>query len=340
MSRKYMPLLVGGLVTLVLILILGFWLLSGRGQYHDEYAQLGQSQARLNKLTTRNPFPSQENVETLKRQVRIYDDYLDGLFQAMSEGQRPSEPINRDRFRQLLEQTLRRLVQVARAKTIVLPPDFAFGFQRYATGILPVQEDLERLVDQLRSVTMLCSVLYEAGIGEMVSVERTVFEDTAQTAPVEEEYGRRRSRGRDEPEEVAPSTELTRDPDGLFTRERYVVSYRAQDEANWTILERLARGSPFVVVSKVEIINTARPAVVTPAPETPPAEAAPRLSAAATSGWQAPGAGRPAAVREAPPILPRELRVVAGQELPLVRLEVDVYRFAQETADAEGEENP
>lgn len=335
-----MPLLVGGLVALVLALILSFWLFSVRAQYHNEYSVLGQSQTRLNRLSTRSTFPSRENVETLKRQISIYDDYLDGLFQAMREGQRPPEPINRDRFRQLLEQTLRRLVQAARAKTIALPPDFAFGFQRYAAGIPPEQKDLERLVDQLRSVALLCSILYEAGIGELVSIERTVFEDEAQVAPVEEEYGRRRSRGRAEPEVVVKSTDLFRDPDGLFTRERYILSYRAQDEANWTILERLARGSPFVVVSKVEITNTARPAVVAPAPAEPLLEAAPRPSVAATSGWQSPGAGRTTAAREAPAILPRELRVVAGQELPLVRLEVDIYRFAHEAAAVEGEENP
>lgn len=335
-----MPLMVGGLVALVLALILGYWLFSTRGHYHDEYSMLGQSHSRLNRLSTRSTFPSVDNVETLKRQVSIYDDYLDGLFQAMREGQRSSEPINRDRFRQLLEQTLRRLVQVARAKAIVLPPDFSFGFQRYAAGIPPEQKDLERLVDQLRSVTVLCSILYEAGIGELVSVERTVFEEEVQVAPVEEEYGRRRSRGREEPEVVVKSTDLVRDPDGLFTRERYILSYRAQDDANWTILERFAHGSPFVVVSKVEITNTARPAVVPPAPTEPLAETAPRTSVAATSGWQAPGAGRAAAVREAPAILPRELRVVAGQELPVVRMEVDVYRFAQEASDTEGEENP
>lgn len=339
MSRKYIPLLVGGLVALLLALILGYWLFSAWGHYQEENSALAQSGTRLTRLTGRPTFPSTNNVETLTRQVSIYDEYLEGLYQAMSEGQRPPEPINRDRFRQLLEQTLRRLVQTARAKSITLPPDFAFGFQRYAAGAPPEQKDLERLVDQLRSVAMLCSVMYEAGIGELVSVERMVFEE-AQAAPVEEEYGGRRGRSREEPAEVVKSTDLVRDPDGLFTRERYVVSYRAQDDANWKILEHLARGSPFVVVSKVEITNTARPAVVPPAPAEPLAEAAPRTSVAATSGWQSPGAARPAGGREAPAILPRELRVVAGQELPLVRLEVDVYRFAQEASDAEGEENP
>ena len=335
-----MPLLIGGAVVLLLALALGYWLFSARSRYREETDALEQSQNRLNRLSTRDVFPSDANVETMERQLDIYQDYLDGLFQTMREGQRPQEPINRDRFRQLLEQTLRRLVQAARAKSIVLPPDLAFGFQRYAAGTPPEEEHLDRLVDQLRSVSILCAVLYEAGIGELVSVERTVFEEDTPAVPVEEEYGRRRSRGRGEPEpEVVKATDLVRDPDGLFTRERYVLSYRAQDEANWKVLDRLSKGAPFVVVSKMEIVNSARPPVVPP-PAPSAAEEAPRASAAAATAWQAPGAARPAGGREAPAILPRELRVVAGQELPQVRLEVDVYRFVQEAPAEEGEENP
>jgi len=335
-----MPLLIGGAVALLLALALGYWLFSAKGRYRSEAAALDQSQNKLNRLSSRKVFPSDANVQTMERQLEIYEEYLDGLFHAMSEGQRPPEVVNRDRFRQMLEQTLRRLVQAARAQAITLPPDFAFGFQRYAAGTLPEESHLERLVSQLRSVSILCAILYEAGVRELVSVERTVFEEEVQAAPVEEEYSRRRSRSRAEPEpETVKTTDLVRDPDGLFTRERYVLSYRAQDEANWKVLDRLSKGAPFVVVSKVEIVNSARPAVVPP-PAPPAAEEAPRASAAAATAWQAPGAARPAPAKNEPAILPRELRVVAGQELPLVRLQVDVYHFAQQADAAEGEENP
>ncbi|HPR68607.1 MAG TPA: Amuc_1100 family pilus-like protein [Kiritimatiellia bacterium] len=339
MSRKHMPLLIGGAVTLLLALALGYWLFSAKGRYREETDALDKSQNKLNRLSTRDVFPSDANVETMEHQLEIYQDYLDGLFETMREGQRPREPINRDRFRQLLEQTLRRLVQAARAKSIVLPPDLAFGFQRYAAGNPPEEEHLNRLVDQLRAVSILCAILYEAGIGELVSVERTVFEEEALAAPAEEEYGRRR-RNRSEPEPVAvKKTDLVRDPDGLFTRERYVLVYRAQDEANWKVLDRLSKGAPFVVITKMEIVNSARPAVVPP-PVPAVAEEAPRASAAAATAWQAPGTARAPAAKDAPAILPRELRVVAGQELPQVRLEVDVYHFAQQSPASEGEENP
>lgn len=333
MSRKNMPLVIGGAVTLLLAAVLAYVLFSARGRYIEARDGLATAQSRLGRLLNRPVFPSKENVDTMSRQLDIYEDYLDGLFQAMRKGQREPEAIDRDRFRQLLEQTLRRLVQTARSRSIALPADFAFGFQRYASGILPEETDLSRLVDQLQSVALLCEGLYEAGIGELVSIERTIFERDAQAAaaPAEEEYTRRSRRGTAESEAAsAPVTDLVVDPDGLFSKEHYVLTYRAQDEANWKVLERLSRGAPFTIITKVEVTNSSRPAVVPPKAEGAPA--------GATAGVTAGGPARPGASIE-PEILPRELRVVAGQELALVRLELDVYRFLDSAAE-EGEVQP
>ena len=167
-----------------------------------------------------------------------------------------------------------------------------------------------------------------------------MFEKDAQLAPPEEDMGRRGLRGRSEAVASAPSTELVADPKGLYTKEHYALSYRAQDAANWKVLDQLARGSPFAVVTKMEIVNPARPAVVAPLPTEEPASSA--SLPVSTAGWQSVAPqGAPAPGTKAPEILPRELRVVAGQELPNVRLEVDLYRFTEDAVDvAKGEEHP
>ena len=88
----------------------------------------------------------------------------------------------------------------------------------------------------------------------------------------------------------------------------------------------------------MEISNPARPAVIPPKPAEPaaPAPAQP----VSTDGWMAPPGAAPAAP-PAPVILTLDLRVVAGQELSNVSLEVDLYRFAEAARTvAEGEENP
>jgi hypothetical protein len=340
MNRKHMPLLVGGLLVLVLAIGFLYWLFSAREGYNEGISSLSMVQGRLARLTSRAVFPSETNVQTLGKQARIYQDYLDGLYGAMREGQFPAESVPRARFPLVLEEVNGQLVNNARAKSVTLPADFSYGFQRYTAGNLPAEEEVERLVVQLRSVAALCEILYGAGIAELISVDRTVFEKDAQVAPEEEEYSRRNLRNRaDTSTAAAASTELFKDPDGLFTKEHYVLSFRAPGPALWAVLDRLSKGSPFTVLTKVEVTNPARPAVVPPkTEETKEAPAHP----VSTSGWQS-AAPRDAAGSEKnePEILPRELRIVAGQELPAVRLEVDLYRFAEAAGAAEkGEENP
>jgi hypothetical protein len=341
MNRKHMPLLVGGAVVLVLACALFYLLYSTHVRYADGAAQLSTAQSSLQRLSSRPIFPSDANVQTMGKQLEIYQDYLDGLYDSMREGQRPAKPVDRDGFRKMLEEGLGNLMREAQSKSVAIAPDFAFGVQRYIAGTPPAEEDLPRLVDQFSSIGELCRILFEAGIGELVSVDRAVFEKDAQVAPAEEEYGRRSSRNRPETETAAPSAELFKDPDGLFTKEHYVLTYRAQDAANWKVLDRLSHAAPFVVVTRMEIANPARPTVVPPKSEEKTAAAAP--TPVSTAGWKSAGtetAVEPGA-KEEPEILPRELRIVAGQELPNVRLELDLYRFAEAVAVADkGEENP
>jgi len=346
MSRKHTPLLIGGALALLLAIIFLYLLFSAKGTYSDRSAKLDQVEGRLIRLSSRTVFPSESNVRTLSKQLSIYQEYLDGLYGAMSEGQFKAVTVPRDRFQYVLEEVLRRLVNKARAKEVTLPPDFSFGFERYTAGNLPAADEVERLGIQLRSIAALCEVLYEAGIGELTSVERTVFEKDAQlAAPLEGRAGRRGGRrNRAEKVEEKSSTEVYTDPDGLFTKEHYVLKYRAQDDANWAILDSLAKGSPFVVVTKLEILNSARPVVALPKEEKKEEKASNRP--VSSTGWKAasPRGVGAVEIKTEEEILPRELRVVAGQEFPNVHLEVDLYRFAQadsvEDAGESGEENP
>ena len=338
-----MPLMVGGAVVLLLVVALAFLLVVKSGAYSESTTGLSAAQMQLQRLSTRSIFPSEANVQTLGKQLDIYREYREGLLADMRKDQRPAPAIDRDGFRRVLEDGLRRLVSDARAKSVALAPGLAFGVQRYIEGAPPSDDELPRLVDQFAAIADLCEVLYDAGIGELVSVERTVFEKDAQAAPVEEEFGRRGLRGRGEaaPAAAAASSELYRDPDGLFTREHYVLAYRAQDAANWNVLDRLSKGAPFAVVTKMEIANPSRPAVVVPKTEE---ASAPASAPVSTEGWQSAGpAGRLAGAAKEETVLPRELRVVAGQELSNVRLEVDLYRFAEAAAApaaGEGEVQP
>ena len=331
-----MPLLVGGLVVLLVSVALLYLLFSMKGGYGDSFDALTMAQSKLHRLTSRPVFPSPDNVQAMGHQLEIYKEYRDGLSKDMRKGQRPDPAVDRDGFRRMLEEGLRQLFNDARNKGVAITLNMAFGVQRYIEGNPPADEEIPRLVDQFRTIAALCNILYDAGIGELTGVERAVFEKDSMVAAPEEDTGRMR-RGRSEPVAVAASTELVADPDGLFTKEHYVLSFRAQDAAIWKALDRLSKGNPFAVVTKVEISNPARPAILLPKAA---AEKSEEPKPVAVGAWVAPGSATPRPTEETT-ILPRELRVVAGREMSNVRLEVDVYRFAEPAiVVAEGEENP
>lgn len=334
MNRKYMPLVIGGVLVLVLVLGLGYLLFSAQSHYADRRMNLDREQQKLRNLTNRIPFPADTNVVILSKQKAVFEEYLGDLLGALKQGQTPAGDLTRDRFRQLAEVKLRELTEEARKRNVVLPANFAFGFQRYAEGNLPPDDEMERLVDQFKSTAVLCDLLFKAGISELVAVERTVFERDVQPAPIEESYGRRGTRGRDEAEGQAPKLDLQVDPHGLYTKEHYQFTYKAKDEAQWQVLNRLAKGTPFTVVTRVDIANPAKPVVTPPQAKTEEHAASP----VSTAGWAAPGSLQPPPKPETE-ILPRDLRVTAGRDLPTIVLDVDMYRFLEPPAvSAQGEE--
>lgn len=336
MSRKHMPLYVGGAVSLVLLLGAGALLFMQQGAYTEKNGSMESVGQKLKRLTDRKPFPSAANVEMLDEQLEVYTSYQEDLFARMREGQETVGTVDQDRFRKLLAENLMKLIREARAKSVAIPVQFPFGFHRYVAGSLPDPDEMPRLMSQMQGVSQICHILYDAGISELLGVERTEFEKAAQAdlnaegdQPVR---GRGRGRGREEAKEeaAADAKALYTDPDGLFTREHYVVRFRGKDAAIQQVLDRLATGAPFTVVTRMDLVNPNRP-VVAVQPETPLPPGPPQEFGWSAAPLPAPDAGAP---KDNEP-LPRDLRVVAGREIPEVRLEIDMYRFMEPVRDAE-----
>lgn len=339
MSSKHMPLIVGGAVSLVLLLGAGAFLFVQQGGYAEKIESMDSVGAKLKKLTDRKPFPSASNVNRLDSQLEVYTAYQDSLFSSMSKGQEAVGTVDQDRFRRLLAESLTKLIREARSQSVAIPVQFPFGFQRYVAGSLPDPDEMPRLMSQLQGVTQLCHILYESGISALLGVERTEFEKAAGGAAAEAEADnpRRGRRGRGEEENVAAadaSKALYTDPDGLFTKEHYVLKFRAKDAAIQAVLDRLAKGAPFTVVTRMDLVNPNRPVVIVqPEDGQPVGQPPPSFG---PGGWAPPPppAGRSLAPegKENEP-LPRDLRVIAGREIPEIRLEIDIYRFVEPAHD-------
>lgn len=353
MSRKNMPLIVGGAVFGVLAAALGFFTYRAIGQFSDSQEALTAQTSKLRRLRNRDPFPSAENADVLAKQRDHFADYLAALRNDMGKAQPDIGDVSRDRWNREFGQTLRSIVTSAQSHGVNLPSfttGFLFGFERYRE-VIPLDSELARLFPQLQGVSRLCNILFESGITELVGVERELFENIPVAAPVDEDdsrAGRRNRRRQQEEEEVqGPSRDPFKDKDGLFTREHYTLTFRAKDEAFWNVLGAFAKEpAPFIVVTKVDVLNDKRPFIPPSRQEAggvalPPSSPVPGRLPTATDGFRAAGAPAPAPKDSAEAPLPRELRVSAGNDLSLVRIELDIYRFAGDDAAAPAtEEEP
>ncbi|MBQ9343681.1 MAG: Amuc_1100 family pilus-like protein [Kiritimatiellae bacterium] len=363
MSSKNTPVIVGASIVGVLAIGLAYMVFASYQAYDEAGEAIVSSNAQLHKLQVRPVFPSRQNAKTMQTQVKDFKDYLVDLTQELGKGQPSDGDITRDRFLTEYNETLYTLYGGRKRGIVIAPPagtsvQKLFGFGLYETGTPPSENDLPRVICQMQDIKAICLALYDAGIAEMIGVTRTEFETAAALASSTSEEdsrrsSRRRNRGGDD--EVAQATPgaLYKDPDGLFTRESYTFSFKASDAALQKVLDKLAQGQPFAVVTALEVVNAARPSILSPqGTEEEPAGEANGLGAPAMGGAPAPFAAAsaggfravgsptaPVAQKEAPAILPRDLRVSAGRELPVISMKVDVYRFL-DLASAEDQQEP
>ncbi|MBP7829741.1 MAG: Amuc_1100 family pilus-like protein [Kiritimatiellae bacterium] len=305
--KKNMTLIVGGAIAGVLLVILLVLLFRFNSSYQKVNRELQSAQQRLTILNGRDPFPSEENVAVVRTNLAVLQDFFGTLMKSLQEGQPEIAEMEPAEFNLLLDQTRRRLFGAAAKVKVALPPGFSFGFDRYAAGTLPDAVDVPRLVAQMKEVEFLCGLLYASKIGEISSIERAVFEASARPTVATETFvdPRMARYGGGAPAATAAATADTyKDASGLFSRQRYTVTFRGRDAAVEDFLNRVASSKRFLVVTRLQLENeTGVPKVTAPLPAT----AAPGTAPAAP--------------------LAREKRVSAGREPVKVIVEVEVYRF-------------
>ncbi len=326
--KKNMVLVVGGAVSLVLILAALVLLLRFHSSYKKVNDELQGAVNRLAFLQSRDPYPSEVNVERMQKEVESLDAYYTNLCDRLRQTQIEPEPMEPSQFQLLMGRTLRRLTDQALASAVKLPSRFAFGFDRYVKGELPASADIGRLQIQLKEVDELCNLLYKAKVHEILSVSREVFErggESTGSASPSAGFSRRGQPAQDAGAGAPVARALSAgEQAGLFTREHFILSFTALDEVLKTVLNDMARSKMFMVVSRLELSNISKTmkkgADILPSPSAPAAPGFSLVGAPPAEGPPPVGAKDTAATREQ--------RVLAGREPIQILLEVDIYRFA------------
>lgn len=290
-------------VTVLLLIGAGVGLFISARMYSRKALALDAVTTRLQQLYRRDPFPAAASVNKEAENLKDVIDRYNELNELLRTGQVNLQPMEAADFMQFLEKSLRKLRDRLKNARIKFPEKYAFGFDKYAGGRLPASGDIPRLVQQLKIIEALCDILQEAGIAELVAIERENFEQAARGADAS--GGRRGAPGTPSPEAV-----VSPGGDQLVSSQHVKISVKARENAVIDMLNLLASRPIFMVVTRVEMTNPLQE-YSAGGPGAAPAVAA------RTPG--APGTPEPAA---------RERQVILGREELDVKLGLDVYQFA------------
>lgn len=326
--RKHMILVVGGGTALVLMLVALFMLYRFYRAYDRVNMGLQSTMGQLRTLQDRAPYPSRGNVKITQTNLVVFQDYFDGLFKSLREGQIEPVEMEAAKFTPLLRDGILRVSKRAQDKGVKLPTAFAMGVERYKQGALPSGADVPRLVVQLKTLEALCDMLIDSKVSEIVAVKRAVFEQGGATQETPSGDAGRYGRwgpGAGAPAVDAAPAETTSaevvDSSGLFSVEHYTLEFKCHERSVWDILNALAKSKLFTVVTSASIANDSpvpKIGAKAPVPTVPGASPASPASAVPAA---APAAG------QGPEMKTQEERVIAGREMVKVVVGIDVYRF-------------
>jgi|GEM_PF-512438 hypothetical protein len=335
--KKYMTLIVGGGIALLLIVVALYFLLRFRAEYDRVQTELAGKERAISELHRRNPFPSPDNVAKVKEDLMTIESYFHTLIRSLEENQVKSQRMERAQFPPMVAETIRKLQTLAQTQQVNVPEPMEFAFPNYMRGFLPEERHLPRLIVQLRTMDALTRILFEAPITEFVSIERDVF-DNEQTAmdSMPDDFRTRSVRGVGAPEEQSVGAERVSGVPGLYSKENFTLSFITTDEGLRAVLNGFAASPLFVVVKNVDIKNEWATEESNPAQKLMQ-QLIPRGTGTQGSGGT-PVFGAAAAARQGggtdgareanlPAMQRHEDRIVAGREKLHVRLHVDVYRF-------------
>jgi len=181
--------------VMVFVVVFGFvgWLLWGQyGAYKEARASLSEKLGQLERLQNNNPTPTDSNVTLSDENHKRLQEAQRGLSPLVLRAAAvPHTRITSNiEFAQDLRKTIARMEDKAQKANIVIPPDFRFGFKRYATTVpskkLP-KVMLERLGKQLLVVEELVTLMIEAHVEQVFAIKRVEIEPLERGATLGED---------------------------------------------------------------------------------------------------------------------------------------------------------
>ena len=316
MSKTRIGVIVGGVISLLLVVLAAAMTISRMGKASTERTLMENAHKTLTGYYNQNPFPSETNISTEAVNLEVIKERYSVLTSAISSN---AVVIKGDfspgAFSTKCEETVDRLRHAApKGGEPVIAPDFFFGFDRYDRtkegGVEPARkEDVPRLLRQLAIMEMLVRELYAA---KVISIEKALREEFDLEGEARRTGGIiRRTRPTATAGGDAFSFSLGDAPpvEAPFPldRQRFGFVFLAKEASLLDFLNRIDAMWPYAQISSFTIVKNGEDVV-------------PRAAAEAPSS--------PTGIKEPPK--PRTSRLMSGGllEAPVrVGVQIDIYTF-------------
>ncbi len=292
-------------VLAVMFIASAVLLFRGIREFQREEARVNNKKTQLHKYYDKEPFPSSVNVDVERENVATAMKWFERTMTDLRERQVDTG------YERSPSVFILNLQDKYRTITDMFPRNesISIGFERYLAEDMrtPRPAEVPRLTEQLAIIEELVTILNKAGVKKLGKIDREVFEGAGQ--PVESAGYRSRGSGA---ARIRNSGAGLVAEDSLYGKYRFVLDFEAEEEAVLKTLNGLVDHDLFVVVVYISM-------------EKPKGDVRHPGEIAVTE--------RKAGDDEGEYPL-REDRLVSGLQLekPMsIRLELDVYKFAEET---------
>lgn len=171
--------LILSITTAFLALLAGTLFLLDRKIHKQEAVSedLEQKVKARNDLWNRKPFPSEENINLIRKNTEEIKNAVKDALKILSQGSLSFERITGSRAKADLLEGRRRMADVLSQKNIKFPNKFQFGFDRYDVRP-PDDQDTPLIQKQLKIIEELIKLIGDSGFTEVTAIRRVEFEGT------------------------------------------------------------------------------------------------------------------------------------------------------------------